>query len=148
MKFIGRAIYWLSWPLIWILIRNTRRSGVLVMCDSEVLLVKNVISGDDLWTLPGGGNKGSEADKVCATRELKEELGITIDPVDLRELGEYNNKGRGYSYTSALFMLACDKGRKLKKGHELQAMDWFPIKSMPANTKPVVQEAISRAKQG
>jgi 8-oxo-dGTP diphosphatase len=101
-----------------------------------------------MWTLPGGGTKGSETDKVCAARELKEELGITVDPVGLRELGEYSNKSAGYSYTVAMFSLACDKGRKIKKGLELSDMKWFPVNKLPNHRTPLVNEAISRLKQG
>jgi len=147
-KLIGRIMYWLAWPVILLLVHNTRRSKILMICDDEVLLVKNVISRNEDWTLPGGGAKGSEPDKVCASRELKEELGITVDPVDLRELGEYKSKGTGYAYTSAMFSLPCDKGRKIKKGHEIREVKWFPIEDLPGNRKPLVDEAISRIKQG
>lgn len=147
-KIIGTILYWLAWPLIWLLVRNTRRSRIVITCGDEILLVKNVISGDDKWSLPGGGAKGAETGKVCAARELKEELNITVDPVDLRELGEVKNKSTGYSYTVTLFSIPCDKGRNIKKGRELSAMKWFPIKALPANRKPLIDQAILRIKQG
>jgi len=147
-KTLGRIIYWLSWPLVWLVVRNTRRSRILLVCGKDILLVKNALSRDDKWTLPGGGAKGSETDKVCASRELKEELGIIIDPVNLREMGEYTHKSHGYSYIATLFVASCDKGRKIKKSHEISELAWFPIKKLPANRKPLVDEVILRIKQG
>lgn len=147
-KYLGRIIYYLAWPLAWLLARNTRRSRVLIICKNEILLTKSFISPSNRWSLPGGGVKKSEADKVCASRELREELGIVVDPTNLRELGEIADKDHGIPYTAAILALPCDKSRKFKKGHEIIEFAWFPIKKLPANRKPLVDQAILLAKQG
>ena len=59
----------------------TTRARVLVICDTDVLLVqeRNLV-----WNLPGGGleeadrHQGMDAFKACARRELLEETGLDL----------------------------------------------------------------------
>ena len=62
----------------------TTRARVLVICDTDVLLVQE---RNRVWNLPGGGleeadrHQGMDAFEACARRELLEETGL-----DLRRL--------------------------------------------------------------
>lgn len=78
MQLLGRILFWIGWPGLWLLSRGVkRRTRVLVVCNNEVLLLKDWL-GAGKWTLPGGGVKFGEDPLVCAKRELKEEAGIDI----------------------------------------------------------------------
>lgn len=58
---------------------RTTRPRVAIICDHELLLVRNW--GDRSWALPGGRLHGAETSEQAAVRECREETGITI-PVD------------------------------------------------------------------
>ena len=34
----------------------------------------------NMWDLPGGGREGGESPRECVVREIREELGITLEP--------------------------------------------------------------------
>lgn len=50
--------------------------------EDEVLLVRT--SYHDFWTVPGGGIAAREAPVDAAVRELTEEIGLRLEPEDLR----------------------------------------------------------------
>ena len=63
-----------------LIIESNRKSAVaIVTCDGKVLLGQSTAKDDrkDLWCFPGGGVKRFETSKRAATREAKEEMGIT-----------------------------------------------------------------------
>ncbi len=74
---IGQSIYWLSWPMLWLILKGTTRTRVLILNDDRVLVVKNRI-GEGKWSLPGGGIKKNESLVDGAIREVKEETGIKL----------------------------------------------------------------------
>lgn len=84
-KLLGRTIYWLVLPLLFIYLRNSRRSRIIVSKANEILLIKNWI-GSGLYTLPGGGIKKNEKPENGIIRELREETGICLDLKQLRVL--------------------------------------------------------------
>jgi 8-oxo-dGTP pyrophosphatase MutT (NUDIX family) len=86
-RVIGIGLYYLLWPIVWLYAPLTRRVRVLLRTPSGLLLVKNVF-GSGYWQLPGGGIKQGESVQVAAARELKEELGIVIDPEKILLLNE------------------------------------------------------------
>jgi len=59
----------------------TTRARVLVICDTDVLLVQE---RNRVWNLPGSGleeadrHQGMDAFKACARRELLEETGLDL----------------------------------------------------------------------
>ena len=59
-------------------------AGALVMLwhGDEVLLVRT--SYQDVWTAPGGGIEAHEAPVEAAVREVAEEVGLRLEPEDLR----------------------------------------------------------------
>ena len=72
---MGRILFWLSWPLIWLYSPLFRRCRVVVHSGDSIVIVKNKF-GAGYWQLPGGGIKLAESLRAAACRELKEELGV------------------------------------------------------------------------
>ena len=74
----------------------------IILCDNEVLLVKNV--SESKWHLPGGGIYKSESSYEAVRREVKisnevknkNNLEIEISPAMIRRLREYID-GQGYT---------------------------------------------------
>ena len=86
----------------WFIVRP-RSTGVVVAvwCQDRVLLVKN--SYQPLQTFPGGGIKRNEDVRTAAARELREEVGITVEPNQLHLVGKIESDDRYLKNTSTIF---------------------------------------------
>lgn len=70
-------------------------SNAIITCNGKLLLEKRRDS--DVWGLIGGGVKPRETELQAMVREVKEELGLRIDPkrfIRLRSYGEPGRTGR------------------------------------------------------
>ena len=70
-------------------------SNAIITCHGKLLLEKRRDS--DIWGLVGGGVKPRETELQAMVREVREELGLRIDPkrfVRLRSYGEPGRLGR------------------------------------------------------
>jgi len=81
IRAVYRVAHW-GLRLIW-LVRRPETTGALVAVwhDGRVLLVKN--SYRPQMTLPGGYIRPREDRRTAAARELREEVGITVQPTRL-----------------------------------------------------------------
>jgi 8-oxo-dGTP pyrophosphatase MutT (NUDIX family) len=84
---IGRIAYYITLPLVSLVIRFTSRTRLIVEFDGKILVVKGWL-GDNKWFLPGGGLHKDEDPKQGAIRELLEETGIKVKVSDLNEVGQ------------------------------------------------------------
>jgi len=88
-KLLGVLLYWLTWPLIVVYAAmSAPRTRVLLIHGDQVLAVKNWL-GNGGWALPGGGLHRGEESLTAALRELHEELGITLEPEAVTNLGRH-----------------------------------------------------------
>jgi len=71
----GKIIFWLSWPLMWLMIPLTRQVRVVIVQDRKVLLIKNRV-GMGRWDLPGGAARIGESAVDASSRKVKEELSL------------------------------------------------------------------------
>lgn len=77
--------------------------------DTRVLLVRHAYGDQSLWNIPGGGfNPKKESAAEAARREVTEEL--SLDCVDLREIGMYQTEGEGKRDTVVLFSALLPRG--------------------------------------
>ncbi|MFC4548917.1 MULTISPECIES: NUDIX hydrolase [Halorussus] len=62
-------------------------AGVAVVSDDGVLLTRRAIEpGVGKWSVPGGHLEFDETPAAAAARELREEIGVRVDPADLELL--------------------------------------------------------------
>lgn len=99
MKSLGRLSFILSLPLLRIYLRRSRRAYGLIICGTEVVLVKGWL-GRQKWQLPGGGTKRGETSQEAVVREVKEEVGLDIKPENLKYLlsGRWQTDSLGHDY--------------------------------------------------
>ena len=71
-------------------------ANAIVTCQGKLLLEKR--RDCDLWGLVGGGVKKQETPLQAITREIYEELGLRIQPKQLKKLGVYGEPGRIAAY--------------------------------------------------
>jgi 8-oxo-dGTP pyrophosphatase MutT (NUDIX family) len=124
--------FYIFWPGLFVyFLLNSHRTRVIVRCRGEVLLVRDTARyGFDStrWTLPGGGIKQGEEDTVAAVRELREELGMLVEPDSLVLLGEQEIHSDGLGYTAQYFLVDIIRKPDIKLDrHELSEAEWFAI---------------------
>ncbi len=78
MKIIGKIIYLVSYPVILLIIRNSKRVYGAIIYQNQILVTKNWLGFQNTWRLPGGGLKKNESELVGLIREANEEVGINI----------------------------------------------------------------------
>jgi 8-oxo-dGTP diphosphatase len=61
--------------------------------DGRVLSTRS--RGKGTCYLPGGKREPGESDEICLRREIKEELGVDLDPRSLRKLGTWESQAHG-----------------------------------------------------
>lgn len=141
---LGRGLYQLLLPIIRIALNGSDRVKVVIVHDAKVLLIKNWL-GTQRWTLPGGGMKSRETAQAAATRELHEELGISLSDKRLK-LGPILQRGGvdGLRWRNHIvYYHATDTIRINRNRLELLEFAWHNISKLPENHEPVVDHALS-----
>ncbi|MBA3758450.1 NUDIX hydrolase [Candidatus Saccharibacteria bacterium] len=127
-RFIGKASFWVSLPLLYVYLRIGRRTRVFIRCDDELLVVRAWL-GTDSWIFPGGGLHRGEVPAVGAVREVYEETGIQLDPADLTFLFERTvSTPQKLSFRCIAYAIYLLEKPKLKPASgEITAIEWRSI---------------------
>jgi 8-oxo-dGTP diphosphatase len=107
--------------------------GVLVVRDSRVLLGRRCGShGAGTWSAPGGRLEYGETIESCARRELSEETGLELGPI---ELGPYMNDvfhEVGEQYVTVFVLARQATGvPENKEPHKCEGWSWFNWAELP-----------------
>lgn len=100
---IGTMVYWVTWPGIWLMLRRSKRTRILIACGSKILVVKPWL-GNGRWSLPGGGIKRNEKAFQSLVREIQEETGLKIKKKDCKVVSKNTYKQDGLSFLYYLFV--------------------------------------------
>lgn len=84
-KTLGTITFWLAWPALWVYLKDSSRTRVIIHCQGKVLLIKPWL-GLDEWGLPGGGRHKDETAEHAGVREVLEETGIDIKSCEKQTL--------------------------------------------------------------
>lgn len=143
--FIMRWLYRLSWPLSGLFLHNSHRVRVALRSGNKILLVKTSL-GPQKWELPGGGVKRSESARAALSREVQEEVGITIDPLLLILLGrEHISDNRLGWPKKDIEMYSYEVGSReftVKRPLEICDARWFDMSSLPSDVLSDVRRAV------
>ncbi|MEM4385986.1 MAG: NUDIX hydrolase [Candidatus Anstonellales archaeon] len=104
--------------------------GVIVINENdEVLLVKR--KDNNLWDIPGGSVELYESLDMCASRELKEEVGISVNPFELEFNGitfdpiTVNKEGKDIEIFSVSFSVRVNEVDIKLNESELVDYNWI-----------------------
>ena len=101
---LGRWVFMFTKPGIKLVVKNSRRSRVLLTCGNEYLLVQHWL-GDGSWMLTGGGQHGREDPLAGALREVREELGLQLKPKDFISAGRFQARDEGFNFAYDLYLV-------------------------------------------
>lgn len=103
-----------------------------------------------LWEFPGGKIDDGETPEAALVRELDEELGIKVNPEDLKPITFASHSYRTFHLLMPLY--ACSLWRGAPRAREGQAFAWVEpnqLKGYPAPTADVpLFEVLSRRAMG
>ena len=127
---LGGLVFWLSWPFLYLYLRETLRSRVIIEHNGEVLMIRGWHDGNK-WALPGGGVHKHENPDTSAVREAKEEVGIDIPITDLLNLGLDTLAERGLKFNIARFGYKIDKRpATTRQKLEVIALAWIKLEAI------------------
>lgn len=102
--------------------------------DNRVLLIKR---GWDphkgAWALPGGHVDPGETSRDAASRELREETGVDVNPSHLWQLGVFDDPNRDPRgrYVTAAYIAHVANNTTATPGDDAVEARWFPINQLP-----------------
>lgn len=128
--------------------------GALIFDGDRILLVERgnePLKGQ--WSLPGGAVETGEPLADAIRREVREETGFEIDPVEVAEIFERitpDSGGRTKYHYVLIDYLCRITGGELKAGDDASAVRWFSkgelqLLHITKGTLPVIERAFEAA---
>jgi ADP-ribose pyrophosphatase YjhB (NUDIX family) len=107
-------------------------ASAVIVNGNKILLCRRAISPyKDFWDLPGGFLEGGEDPEEGVKREIKEELQVEIDIIDI--LGIFMDRyGRDGDYTLNIYYLAKIKSGKPCPDSDINEIKWFRKDNLPS----------------
>ena len=79
------------------------------------------------WEFPGGKVETAENPRHALSREIAEELAISLDPLEMMPLGFAEEAGEGARPTVVLFLYSCPNWEGSPRALEGQEFSWFSL---------------------
>jgi 8-oxo-dGTP pyrophosphatase MutT (NUDIX family) len=139
----GRLAFWVTWPGLYLYLRWSQRTRVVVIYDQKVLVTKAWLS-DGKWSLPGGGLHQGETALAGVSRELQEETGLILKAAVFQSLGSFQFKNHGLVFAYQLFSAQVATLPILnRQRREITELAWLsPGELTAANSAPDVLQAL------
>jgi 8-oxo-dGTP pyrophosphatase MutT (NUDIX family) len=131
-------------------------AGGLVVRDGKVLVIvptRRSATGERVLALPKGHPNPGESALAAAAREVREETGIEVEPIE--QLGEvrywYQRKGRRIAKRVAFFLFAPNGGSLEDHDDEVEEVRWMALEQAQrelsySGEREMVVRAIARTR--
>ncbi len=118
--------------------------------DGMVLLLRRYNTGyeDGRYSVPAGHLDGGEEVVTAAVREAREEIGIALEPRDVRVVGVMHRRSINERVD---FFVSANAWTGELTNHEPDKCDelvWAPLDALPENVIPYVHRALDNHRQG
>lgn len=100
------------------------------------------------YSLPAGHLEGNETLIQALIRETKEEIGITLNPTEIKLAHTMHRKMPTEERVSFFFTVNNWEGEpKIMEPHKCDNMAWFELNGLPKNIIPYIEQAIINVKE-
>jgi ADP-ribose pyrophosphatase YjhB (NUDIX family) len=121
--------------------RFTATAGAIIFDDEgRVLLLEHVFRPDGGWGIPGGFLSKGEQPEEALRREMREEIGIELDQVEIMFA-----RTLPLPRQIELYFRAKAVGTPRPCSFEIRTAEWFPIENLPAELSKDQRHLIQRA---
>lgn len=146
---LGILAYWITVPGIWLVLRNTKRTRLLITYKDKIVVVKPWL-GNGKWCLPGGGLHRGESARDGVLRETKEEVGLALGPNACKLIGDQWYQQNGLRFSYQLFTASLSNKLPLSRQKtEILAAEWVPIRDLnTTNANYDVLSALRNTQKG
>lgn len=120
-------------------------SYLILIKENNILLLKRANTGfmDGYYGLPAGHLDGNETAREGAAREFKEEIGIDVNPLDLKVVHVMHRKAEKDERIDFFTITEKFSGEiKNCEPEKCSDLSWFPLDNLPQNMIPYVKEGI------
>lgn len=126
-------------------------SYLILMKDDKVLLLKRSGTGfmDGYYGLPSGHLDGNETSREGGAREVKEEIGIDINPIDLEVVHVMHRKAEKDERIDFFMTIEKYNGEITNcEPNKCEELKWYPIDNLPENIIPYIKYALENYQKG
>ncbi len=121
--------------------RFTATAGAVIFDDNgRVLLLDHVFRPESGWGIPGGFLNRGEQPEAGLRRELREEVGLELDSVELLSTRSLHRPGQIEIYFRAKAI-----GAPHPRSFEIKRAEWFPLDALPEELPKDQRQLIQRA---
>jgi 8-oxo-dGTP diphosphatase len=116
--------------------------GVMLVKDGKVLLghrhsdaekASSELHGEGTWTMPGGKLEFQESPEDGAVREVREEIGLTIEKRALKLVSVSNDMVHDAHFITLGFLCSEFTGEpSVMEPDEITEWRWFPLDALPS----------------
>lgn len=119
-----------------------RKAGLLWIRDGSILLCRKS-RGTQLLILPGGKYEGNETGPECLAREIREELGPTLELLNPEFIGSYSDVAAGETdRTVQIDLYRAELSGEPKACSEIAELVWFGPGDDPEQLSPSLRNRI------
>jgi len=118
--------------------------------NNRILLSRRYNTGfhDGEYSFPAGHLKGDETLIQTMIREAKEEIGVELNPDELKLVHVMHRKEPGEERVNFFFTAEKWKGEpKIMEPHRCDDLRWFDINNLPDNIIPYIKQTIKCVSQ-
>jgi 8-oxo-dGTP diphosphatase len=117
---------------------------------SKILLIRRYQTGymDGHYSVPAGHLDGNEAVRLAAVREAREEIGVQIDPADIRFAGVFHRSEDDERVDFFLHVQSWNGEPVNSEPEKCDELCWTEIENLPDNTIPYIRRAIGNFQAG
>jgi len=112
--------------------------------DGKILLSRRFQTGfeDGNYSLVAGHVDGEETMREALSREVKEEIGVNINPMDFKHVLTMHRWCGDHERADFFFSADNVKDVKNMEPDKCDDLNWFPLNNLPSNIVPYIKKAI------
>jgi len=118
--------------------------------ENQILLIRRYQTGymDGHYSVPAGHLDGGETVRMAGVREVREEVGVWIDPADLCFAGVFHRFEEEERVDFFVYVQAWDGEPVNAEPGKCDDIRWTAMDDLPENTIPYVRQAIGNFRAG